>query len=133
MLEVKPLLNLVGTSVSYAYAVKPGPWIFLTDHEAYDWHTGRIDVSIRHSGDDAHTAMRNSASRRRRGGGNSTRQAARYSRSGSCCGRTSQALRRSATPGNSPDKLARDCRSIMNEPVVSTDLCDPARRSNTPG
>ena len=46
MLEVKPLLNLVGTSVSYAYAVKPGPWIFLTDHEAYDWHTGRVDEAI---------------------------------------------------------------------------------------
>jgi hypothetical protein len=40
------LPNLVGTSVSYAYAVKPGPWIFLTGHEAHDWHTGRVDDAI---------------------------------------------------------------------------------------
>jgi len=29
MLDVKSVPNLLGTSVSYAYAVKSGPWIFL--------------------------------------------------------------------------------------------------------
>ncbi len=40
MLEVKAIDQLLGTPVSYAYAVKAGPWIFLTGHEAYDWETG---------------------------------------------------------------------------------------------
>jgi len=40
MLEVKSALNLLGTSVSYAYAVKAGPWIFLTGHEAFDFENG---------------------------------------------------------------------------------------------
>jgi hypothetical protein len=26
--------------VSYAYAVKSGPWIFLTGHEAFDFESG---------------------------------------------------------------------------------------------
>jgi enamine deaminase RidA (YjgF/YER057c/UK114 family) len=38
-LEVKSV-NLLGTPVSYAYAVKAGPWIFLTGHEAFDFATG---------------------------------------------------------------------------------------------
>src|SRR5437660_10526639 len=41
-LEVKSV-HLLGTPVSYAYAVKSGPWIFLTGHEAYDWQTGIPD------------------------------------------------------------------------------------------
>jgi len=39
-LEVKSVARLLGTPVPYAYAVKAGPWIFLTGHEAYDWETG---------------------------------------------------------------------------------------------
>jgi enamine deaminase RidA (YjgF/YER057c/UK114 family) len=38
-LEVKSV-NLLGTPVSYAYAVKAGPWIFLTGHEAFDFAAG---------------------------------------------------------------------------------------------
>jgi enamine deaminase RidA (YjgF/YER057c/UK114 family) len=40
MLEVKSVPNLLGTAVSYAYAVKAGPWIFLTGHEAFDFERG---------------------------------------------------------------------------------------------
>ena len=43
MLEVKSVERLLGTPVPYAYAVKAGPWIFLTGHEAYDWATGTPD------------------------------------------------------------------------------------------
>ena len=43
MLEVKSIDRLLETPVSYAYAVKAGPWIFLTGHEAYDWETGIPD------------------------------------------------------------------------------------------
>ena len=32
--------NLLGTRARYAYAVKAGPWIFLTGHEAFDLETG---------------------------------------------------------------------------------------------
>jgi enamine deaminase RidA (YjgF/YER057c/UK114 family) len=32
--------NLLGTGVSYAYAVKAGPWIFLTGQEGFDFETG---------------------------------------------------------------------------------------------
>src|SRR5690242_19718657 len=39
-LEVKAIDNLLGTSLAYAYAVKAGPWIFLTGHEAYDFARG---------------------------------------------------------------------------------------------
>src|SRR2546428_12979072 len=38
-LEVKSV-KLLGTPVNYAYAVKAGPWIFLTGHEAFDFATG---------------------------------------------------------------------------------------------
>ena len=44
MLEVKSVERLLGTPVPYAYAVKAGPWIFLTGHEAYDWATGIPDA-----------------------------------------------------------------------------------------
>ena len=40
MLEVRSVPNLLGTPVSYAYAVKAGPWIFLTGHEAFDFESG---------------------------------------------------------------------------------------------
>jgi len=45
-LDVKSVENLLGTPVPYAYAVKAGPWLFLTGHEAYDWRTGRVDEGI---------------------------------------------------------------------------------------
>ena len=40
VLEVKAVENLLGTPVSYAYAVKAGPWIFLNGHEAFDFQSG---------------------------------------------------------------------------------------------
>jgi enamine deaminase RidA (YjgF/YER057c/UK114 family) len=43
MLEVKSVDRLLGTPLPYAYAVKAGPWIFMTGHEAYDWATGIPD------------------------------------------------------------------------------------------
>jgi enamine deaminase RidA (YjgF/YER057c/UK114 family) len=42
-LEVKSVDNLLGTPVAYAYAVKAGPWIFLTGHEAFDFVVGVPD------------------------------------------------------------------------------------------
>lgn len=39
-LEIKSVDNLLGTPVSYACAVKAGPWLFLTGHEAFDFTTG---------------------------------------------------------------------------------------------
>src|SRR5260370_31620893 len=39
-LEVKAVEELFGTAVSYAYAVKAGPWIFLNGHEAFDFASG---------------------------------------------------------------------------------------------
>jgi len=39
-LEVKAVEHLVGAGVPYAYAIKAGPWIFLTGHEAFDFATG---------------------------------------------------------------------------------------------
>jgi len=38
--EVKAVEHLLGTGVPYAYAVKAGPWVFLTGHEAFDFDTG---------------------------------------------------------------------------------------------
>jgi enamine deaminase RidA (YjgF/YER057c/UK114 family) len=38
-IEVKSV-SLLGMPVSYAYAVKAGPWIFLTGHEAFDFEAG---------------------------------------------------------------------------------------------
>ncbi len=46
-LEIKSIDGLAGTPISYAYAVKAGPWVFLTGHEAFDWRTGTIDASVR--------------------------------------------------------------------------------------
>jgi hypothetical protein len=45
-LDVKSVEGLAGTPVSYAYAVKAGPWVFLTGHEAFDWSTGAIDGTV---------------------------------------------------------------------------------------
>jgi enamine deaminase RidA (YjgF/YER057c/UK114 family) len=45
-LEVRSVENLLGIPVPYAYAVKAGPWLFLTGHEAYDWRTGMVDEAV---------------------------------------------------------------------------------------
>jgi enamine deaminase RidA (YjgF/YER057c/UK114 family) len=45
-LEVRSVEHLLGTPVPYAYAVKAGPWLFLTGHEAYDWRTGATDDAV---------------------------------------------------------------------------------------
>lgn len=37
---MKAVDHLLGTAVPYACAVKAGPWIFLTGHEAFDFATG---------------------------------------------------------------------------------------------
>ena len=37
--EVKSV-NLLGTGMSYAYAVRAGHWVFLTGHEAFDFEAG---------------------------------------------------------------------------------------------
>lgn len=39
-IEVRAVEHLAGTGVAYAYAVKAGPWLFLTGHEAFDFQTG---------------------------------------------------------------------------------------------
>lgn len=44
--DVRSVDSLVGTPVAYAYAVKAGPWLFLTGHEAFDWSTGAIDEAV---------------------------------------------------------------------------------------
>jgi enamine deaminase RidA (YjgF/YER057c/UK114 family) len=44
--DVKSVDNLVGTPVPYAYAVRAGPWLFLTGHEAFDWRTGMADEAV---------------------------------------------------------------------------------------
>jgi enamine deaminase RidA (YjgF/YER057c/UK114 family) len=45
-LDIKSVENLVGAPFPYAYAVKAGPWVFLTGHEAFDWRTGTIDGMV---------------------------------------------------------------------------------------
>ena len=37
---VKAVKNLAGSTMSFAYAVKAGPWIFLNGHEAFDFERG---------------------------------------------------------------------------------------------
>jgi enamine deaminase RidA (YjgF/YER057c/UK114 family) len=39
-IEIRSVENLAGTAVPYAYAVKAGPWLFLTGHEAFDFAAG---------------------------------------------------------------------------------------------
>ena len=41
-LETRSVERLAGSGVCYAYAVKAGPWIFLTGHEAFDFETGSV-------------------------------------------------------------------------------------------
>jgi enamine deaminase RidA (YjgF/YER057c/UK114 family) len=48
--EVKAVERLLGSGVSYAYAVKAGPWIFLTGHEAFDFVAGVIETVAGPSG-----------------------------------------------------------------------------------
>ena len=43
--EVKAVEHLLGAGVPYAYAVKAGPWIFLTGHEAFDFDTGITEAA----------------------------------------------------------------------------------------
>ena len=43
-LEVRSVKSLAGSGTSYAYAVKAGPWIFLTGHEAFDFETGSTEA-----------------------------------------------------------------------------------------
>jgi enamine deaminase RidA (YjgF/YER057c/UK114 family) len=38
--EIRSVESLAGTAVPYAYAVKAGPWLFLTGHEAFDFASG---------------------------------------------------------------------------------------------
>lgn len=37
---MKSVARLAGTAASYAYAVKAGPWLFLSGHEAFDFEKG---------------------------------------------------------------------------------------------
>jgi enamine deaminase RidA (YjgF/YER057c/UK114 family) len=39
-IEIRSVDGLAGSGVPYAYAVKAGPWLFLTGHEAFDFATG---------------------------------------------------------------------------------------------
>ena len=39
-IEIRSVEGLAGTAVPYAYAVKAGPWLFLTGHEAFDFASG---------------------------------------------------------------------------------------------
>src|SRR5919199_5990203 len=49
-LEVRSVDALAGTGVPFAYAVKAGPWLFLTGHEAFDFATGLAPEVERHPG-----------------------------------------------------------------------------------
>ena len=39
-IEIRSVEGLAGSAVPYAYAVKAGPWLFLTGHEAFDFASG---------------------------------------------------------------------------------------------
>ena len=39
-IEIRSVEGLAGSAVPYAYAVKAGPWLFLTGHEAFDFAAG---------------------------------------------------------------------------------------------
>jgi enamine deaminase RidA (YjgF/YER057c/UK114 family) len=41
-IEARTAEHLVGSAVSYAYAVKAGPFVFLNGHEAYDFEAGVV-------------------------------------------------------------------------------------------
>ena len=49
-IEVRAVESLAGTGVPYAYAVKAGPWLFLTGHEAFDFATGHAPEVEGHAG-----------------------------------------------------------------------------------
>ena len=49
-IEVRAVENLAGTGVPYAYAIKAGPWLFLTGHEAFDFATGHAPEVEGHAG-----------------------------------------------------------------------------------
>src|SRR5438477_343434 len=49
-IEIRSVDNLAGTGVPYAYAVKAGPWLFLTGHEAFDFATGHAPEVEGHAG-----------------------------------------------------------------------------------
>src|SRR5437763_5534949 len=49
-IEVRAVENLAGTGVPYAYAVKAGPWLFLSGHEAFDFATGHAPEVEGHAG-----------------------------------------------------------------------------------
>ncbi len=43
-IEFKSTPSLAGSGVNYAHAVKAGPFIFLTGHEAFDFATGSVEA-----------------------------------------------------------------------------------------
>lgn len=45
-IEIKAVPNLAGSTVNYASAVKAGPWIFMTGHEAFDFATGTVPAEV---------------------------------------------------------------------------------------
>src|SRR5438105_9539608 len=49
-IEIRAVESLAGTGVPYAYAVKAGPWLFLTGHEAFDFATGHAPEVEGHAG-----------------------------------------------------------------------------------
>src|SRR6266850_3592850 len=57
-IEIRSVENLAGTGVPYAYAVKAGPWLFLTGHEAFDFASGHAPEVEGHAGFPAFGAPR---------------------------------------------------------------------------
>jgi hypothetical protein len=51
VLDVKSVDRLLGTPVPYAYAIKAGPWIFLTGREAYAGSSSVLVIGPLSSGD----------------------------------------------------------------------------------
>jgi enamine deaminase RidA (YjgF/YER057c/UK114 family) len=49
-IEVKSTPNLAGSGVNYAHAIKAGPFIFMTGHEAYDFVSGSTEAVDGHPG-----------------------------------------------------------------------------------
>ena len=43
-IETRSIPRFAGTDIAYASAVRAGPWIFLTGHEAFDCETGSTDA-----------------------------------------------------------------------------------------
>ena len=57
-IEIRSVDGLAGTGVPYAYAVKAGPWLFLTGHEAFDFASGLAPEVEGHAGFPAFGAPR---------------------------------------------------------------------------